>query len=69
MNSGINPNLSKSSERASVIDFLIFPTTLESELKPILLPTFLLLIISSIPVKAPPQINNILEVSTCKNSC
>ena len=70
-NSGINPNLSKSSgstwrnispSRRSSGAFTSAP-------KPIEVPCPRSFIIFSKPEKAPPQTNKILVVSTCKNSC
>ena len=71
MNSGIKPYFNKSSGSKF---FIISPTFFLSKLltsapNPIDVALFLLEIILSRPAKAPPQINNILVVSTCKNSC
>ena len=71
-NSGINPKRIKSSDSRSLnkspVDFrLSLPRT--SAPNPIPLFSERLRITCSSPAKAPPQINRILDVSTCKNSC
>ena len=70
-NSGIKPYLIKSSGSS----FLIKSETLFSSLlttlapKPIEVSFPLASITLSSPANAPPQINNMFVVSTCKNSC
>ena len=71
INSGIKPYLIRSSGSTSRrISPAIRPSgSLTSAPKPIEDPCFLSEIILSSPEKAPPQINKIFDVSTCKNSC
>ena len=69
-NSGINPNFSKSCGNICLKISLLFKSLLLSITapKPIDFLPILSFTIFSNPSKAPPQINNIFEVSTCKNS-
>ena len=71
VNSGIKPYLIKSSVRTSenTSPRLRSSTLLIVEPKPIEELSHLCEMIFSKPAKAPPQINKILLVSTCRNSC
>ena len=71
INSGIKPYFNKSSGSRPFIHSPIFlsATLFTSAPNPIDDPLSLCEIILSNPAKAPPHINNILVVSTCKNSC
>ena len=70
-NSGIRPNFSRSSGSKSVKISPIPRASLSrtSAPKPIAEPLPRAAIILSKPAKAPPQINRMFVVSTCKNSC
>ena len=71
INSGINPNFSKSSGSTpdNISEKFLVSGILTLALNPIPAVIPLLEIIFSKPLNAPPQINNILEVFTGKNSC
>ena len=71
MNSGISPNFNRSSgstsRRTSPVRRSSAPMTLAE--KPIEVPLPRREMIFSRPAKAPPQMNRMLVVSTCRNSC
>src|SRR5213080_2832483 len=70
-NSGISPNLRRSSVCTSCRRSLMLRSSLRriSAPKPIPLTPMRRRMMSSSPTKAPPQTNRMLVVSTCRNSC
>ncbi|MNC33563.1 hypothetical protein D3C75_819630 [compost metagenome] len=71
-NSGIRPNLTRSSgstSRSASPTFLPVSLLRTSALKPMPPLVERLWMTFSRPAKAPPQMNRILRVSTCRNSC